>query len=446
VSELKLLLTMNLPYFPAHGGANKANRFLAESFAERGNDVTVVAPALGVPSRITIAELLESLAEQGIEAARSADAIVFTMNGVTVHAVTEPNRIRAYLIERLNEDKPDWAVVSSEEPTQNLLNAAVESYSGRVVYLAHTPTFLPFGPQSFYPSRQRTELLERVNGIIAVSRFMQDYIREHSRLEPKMLYLPVYGPGPFPVLGRFDNSYVTLINPCRLKGLDIFAALARALPDVAFAAVPTWGTTPSDLETLRAIENVQILEPSNDIDRIFEQTRVLLMPSLWLECFGLTAVEAQLRSIPVIASDVGGLPEAKLGTDFLIPVTPIESFTNTLDENTIPTAEAPAIDVEPWKNALTTLLQDEETYDRHATAARDHALRFHASVGIGAWERYLLDLPEGHSCVQQKKEPVSVDPKSDALSALSPEQRALLLRQLKKKDPKRAPRNVGQAR
>lgn len=431
---MKLLLTMNLPYFPAHGGANKANRFLAEGFAERGNDVTVVAPALGVPSRISIAELLESLAEQGIAAKRDADSIVFEMDGVTVHAVTEPNRIRAHLVDRLKAEEPDWAIVSSEEPTQNLLNAAVESYPGRVVYLAHTPTFLPFGPQSFYPSRRRTQLLERVNGIIAVSHFMEDYIREHSRLEPKMLYLPVYGAGPFPVLGRYENPYVTMVNPCRLKGIDIFIGLARALPDTAFAAVPTWGTTPSDLDALRGLDNVHVLQPTTNIDGIFEQTRVLLMPSLWLECFGLTAVEAQLRGIPVIASDVGGLPEAKLGTDFLIPVTPIESFSNELDENTIPTAESPSIDIEPWTAAVNTLLADEETYDRHATVAREHALRFHASVGIGAWEQYLIDLPEGHSCLQTKKEPVSVDSKPDALSALSPEQRALLLKKLKKKD------------
>jgi len=436
---VKLLLTMNLPYFPAHGGANKANRFLAEGFAERGNDVTVVAPAIGVPSQITIAELLESLSQQGISAKRSADAIVFEMCGVTVHAVTEPNRIRAYLVDRLKSEKPDWAIVSSEEPTQNLLNAAIESYSGRVIYLAHTPTFLPFGPQSFYPSRRRTELLERVNGIIAVSQFMDDYIREHSRLESKMLYLPVYGPGPFPVLGRYSNTYVTMVNPCRLKGIDIFLALARALPDVAFAAVPTWGTTPSDLAKLEDLANVTILQPSTNIDDIFEQTRVLLMPSLWLECFGLTAVEAQLRGVPVIASDVGGLPEAKLETDFLIPVTPIDSFTNQLDENTIPTAETPTIDLAPWQKALTTLLADQESYDHHAITARDHALRFHASVGIGAWEQFLVDLPEGSTCLQTKKEPVPVEQKFDALSALSPEQRALLLQKLKKKDLKTPP-------
>ena len=32
---MRILLTMNLPYFPAHGGANKSNRFILEALAQR---------------------------------------------------------------------------------------------------------------------------------------------------------------------------------------------------------------------------------------------------------------------------------------------------------------------------------------------------------------------------------------------------------------------------
>lgn len=430
---MKLLLTMNLPYFPAHGGANKANRFLAEGFAARGHEVSVVAPALGVPSRISFDGLVESLADANIEHAPTPDAIIFWLNGVEVHAVRDPSRIRGYLIERLRSEQPDWAVVSSEEPTQNLLNAAIESYPGRVVYLAHTPTFLPFGPQSFYPSERRTALLEQTNGMIAVSRFMDRYIREHSRLEPSVLYLPVYGPGPFPDLSGFDNPYVTMVNPCALKGISIFLGLARAMPEVAFAAVPTWGTTPEDMEALAAQPNVTVLEAQSNIESIFAQTRVLLMPSLWQECFGLTVVEAMLRGIPVISSDVGGLPEAKLGTEYVVPVRPIERYTRVLDANTIPIPDVPEQDIGPWREALQTLLSDQDSYRRASEAARDAALRFHAAVTIDPWEQYLIELKPGGKPVRTALDTPSMPTKPDALASLSPEQRALLLQTLKKK-------------
>ena len=60
------------------------------------------------------------------------------------------------------------------------------------------------------------------------------------------------------------------------------------------------------------------------------------MPSLWYEGFGLSVMEAMLRGIPVIASDSGGLAEAKLGTRFVVPVRPIERFEPVFDEHGLP--------------------------------------------------------------------------------------------------------------
>ncbi len=44
------------------------------------------------------------------------------------------------------------------------------------------------------------------------------------------------------------------------------------------------------------------------------------MPSLWDETFGYACVEAMARGVPVIASAVGGLSEAKLGVPYSVPV------------------------------------------------------------------------------------------------------------------------------
>ena len=60
------------------------------------------------------------------------------------------------------------------------------------------------------------------------------------------------------------------------------------------------------------------------------------MPSLWYEGFGLIAMEAMLRGLPVVSSDSGGLVEAKQGTGFVIPVGPIEQYEAVFDENFMP--------------------------------------------------------------------------------------------------------------
>ena len=60
------------------------------------------------------------------------------------------------------------------------------------------------------------------------------------------------------------------------------------------------------------------------------------MPSLWYEGFGLIVMESMLRGIPVVASDSGGLQEAKLGTGYVIPVHTIERYQPVFDEHGMP--------------------------------------------------------------------------------------------------------------
>src|SRR5262245_47555868 len=168
---MKILITMNLPYFPAVGGANKGNRRLAEGLAKNGHFVQVVVPALASPSMITRDQLRGAMQEQGIAADSRNDIDRYRLNNVDVHAVYDPARLRNYFIEQVNEFDPDWCLVSTEDPSQNLLGAALKASPGRVAYLVHSPMFLPFGPYSLFPGRQRTNLIKQA-AVIACSKFV----------------------------------------------------------------------------------------------------------------------------------------------------------------------------------------------------------------------------------------------------------------------------------
>jgi glycosyltransferase involved in cell wall biosynthesis len=269
-----------------------------------------------------------------------------------------------------------------------MLGTAHAATPGRVVYLVHTLQQLPFGPGAFYPSESGTRLVRRAAAVVTVSRAAQDHLRTWAAIESTLLYPHVYGPGPYP---RHRGDAVIMINPCGYKGLAIFLGLADAFPDVRFLAVPTWGTSDEDRTALARRPNIEIAEATDDIDEILVRGRVVVMPSLWDETFGYTAVEAMLRGIPVLAADIGGLTEAKLGVPYSLPVRRIETYAAQAGQGR-PTPQIAAQDLRPWLAALRALLTEPDHHADIARRSRAAATAFVESLDAGALESLLLGL------------------------------------------------------
>jgi glycosyltransferase involved in cell wall biosynthesis len=308
-------------------------------------------------------------------------------------------------------------LVSSEDVGHMLLREAARCAPGRVVYLAHTPQFYPFGPEAWNPDGGASALVESAAAVVAISRSMAEYIGHHTGRAAHVVHPPMYGEGPYPVLGRFGAGRVAMINPCAIKGVTIFAGLAARFPWFPFAALTGWGTTRADRERLAALPNVELLPNVPRIRDLLAGTTVLLMPSLWMEGFGLIVTEAMLHGIPVIASDSGGLVEAKAGTRFLIPVPRVERYEPVYDERNLPRPVLPPPGIEPWAEALKTVSGDRQVYERESRAGRDAAFRLLAGMDPDGLEKLLLAL-----------RPAEAAPAPSA--GLSPEKRALLLRRL----------------
>jgi amino acid adenylation domain-containing protein len=431
---MKLLLTMNLPYMRSHGGANRSNRALVERLAARGHKIRVIGPALATPSPITFEQYLAGLEAQDIPFVFRDGIVTFELEGVEVHAVEKATQLRAYLVTQMRAYSPDWMIVSSEEPSQNLLDAALQTCPGRVIYLAHTPQLFPFGPYSLYPGL-RIELIKQARAVLTISHFVADYVRRWAGLEAFVFHPPHYGEGPFPMLGRFEGGNVVLLNAGDIKGLPIFLALARAFPKVSFAAVPGYATTSENLADLARLPNVTVRGNARHLDDLLRDTHVLLMPSLWIEGFGMATVDAMLRGIPVLASNAGGLVEAKLGTDYVIPVKVIEHFEERLDDNQLPHPVVPEQDIEPWRAALEGLVSDRALYERQAAAARAAATAFVSSLRMDPFEEWLTRLDvrsPAPVATPAPAEPAPVDELSARMAKLSPDRRALLIARLGK--------------
>ncbi len=425
---MKILLAQNSAYYPAHGGGDKSNRLLMEALAGRGHACRVVART----ARFGEGEqgkYLEELAARGVEArCREAGVVAFERAGVEVRVLAGRPNLRAHLTAEIAAFAPEAILTSTDDPAQILLEAALEAGSARVVYLARATLALPFGPDCAFPSAAKTALLARADAVVGVSEYVAGYIRRWGGIGAVHVPISLMEPGPAPELGRFDNEFVTFVNPCAVKGISIFLALAEAMPEVRFAAVPTWGTNAGDRAALAARSNVCVLDPVDRVDELFARTRVLLVPSLWAEARSRIIPEAMLRGIPVVASDAGGIREAMMGLPYLLAVRPIEKYRPSLDEQMVPVAEVPEQDLQPWREALGRLTSERGHWEELSRRSREAALGYAAGLTVEPFERVLEGSGAGGGIVQDRSEACPTG------SGLSREKKQLLALRLRRRE------------
>jgi glycosyltransferase involved in cell wall biosynthesis len=403
---MRILLTANASYVPPRGGATRSNLVWLEYMAAQGHMCRVVAGALP-----------ESSGKRAQMAEEGSDRRALVERGVQVYEVAEHSHQVSEVRRQIREFQPDWVLVSSEDLGHALLREANDSAPGRVVYLAHTPQFFPFGPASWNPDSNAAELVAGAAGVVAVGHHTAAYICRHTGREAVAIHPPIYGSGPFPNLAAFDAGLISMVNPCAVKGISIFLALADRFPAFGFGAMPGWGTTTSDRAELAARPNIAMLPNCRHIADFLCRTRILLAPSLWYEGFGLTVMEAMLHGIPVIASDAGGLVEAKMGTPFVVHTPAIERYAPVFDEHSLPQPVIEPVDLRPWEDALRALLTDRALYERVSAASREAALRFTGALDAGRMLEFLQSLKPGKPM-----------PERPSLAHLSGEKRTLLLR------------------
>ena len=112
--------------------------------------------------------------------------------------------------------------------------------------------------------------------------------------------------------------------------------------------------------------------PTDDVSKILSEHKVLVVPSIWNEGFGVVALEGIASGCVVIGSDSGGLPEA-IGSCGLI----------------VPTGDAKALAA-----AIDRTLAEPDLITAFRSAAADHLAR-HAPARVA--ERYLTVISQALS-------------------------------------------------
>jgi Glycosyltransferase len=213
--------------------------------------------------------------------------------------------------------------------------------------------------------------------LIANSRFLRDYCRKNGFNGPGWVVYPPFDDEPLETPWPSSVSKVVMIGSAPNKGIETFISLARRMPQIDFKVIGDRSVRPGERRLEGNVTRVGWTNaPLDEID----SCDALLMPTRYHEAFGRAAVEAIRRRKYVLASSIGGLPEAVGDSRLLI------------DPD----------DLDAWQDSLTRLVRDPGAF----RAAMDRAFEAAMELGIEAQtaclEQALCEMASPSSAHTQK--------------------------------------------
>jgi len=152
----------------------------------------------------------------------------------------------------------------------------------------------------------RRKHLRQADLVLANSKYMAGVL-QHFGIESEVVY-PFIDLEAYRVRRTSEPKFITFIRPEPWKGLDIAISIAKRMPMERFLFVGNPNATLRG--RIAECENIELYGWCSDMRKVYQRTKVVIMPSIWEEPFGRVPIEAGINGIPTIASNRGGLPES----------------------------------------------------------------------------------------------------------------------------------------
>jgi len=231
--------------------------------------------------------------------------------------------------------------------------------------------------------------IEESDGVTAVSQYLKQRTIEEFGIQREIRVIHNFIDPGLPARSRDLCSRETLApngekilvhasNFRPVKRTDdvirIFAKVQEQIPSrlILIGDGPELRTTQELINELNLGQHVQFLGEQDQLEPVFSCADLFLLPSEQ-ESFGLTALEAMNCGVPVIATDIGGLPElvAHEETGYLFPVG----------------------ETERMAEAAVALLRDNKQHGLFGKRARERAVQdFSASRIIPQYETFYREV------------------------------------------------------
>jgi N-acetyl-alpha-D-glucosaminyl L-malate synthase BshA len=317
--------------YPTAGGSGVVATELGKHLAERGHSVAFISYA----NPLRLGELPPRVCYHEVEQENHALLKQFPHSLTLTAKMVEVARTHKLQIMHVHYAIPfaAAAIIARQVAPELGLKVVTTLHGTDITLVGSSPSFKPVTQWS----------IEQSDAVTAVSRYLRDETYRqipvnkeievvHNFIDPDRHDLRM----PDCIPEKTSDRQVTLMHISNFRPLkrtdDVVRIFARVRESMDARLVlvgdgPEYGRTRELVDTLGLAEFVRYVGVVDDVVPLLAAADVLLLPSE-TESFGLVALEALASGVPVVASDVGGLPEVvEHGvTGFLAPVGDVDSM------------------------------------------------------------------------------------------------------------------------
>jgi N-acetyl-alpha-D-glucosaminyl L-malate synthase BshA len=324
-------MRIGITCYPTHGGSGVVATELGKHLAGRGHEVAFIS--YSTPLRLTDLPPHVSFHEVDIVEYPLLKNFPYTL--ALASKMAEVARIRDLQILHVHYAIPfaAAALLAKQAAPEMNLKVVTTLHGTDVTLVGNNPSFRPITAMA----------IEQSDAVTAVSHFLRDetYRQFTLKQEIEVIYNfidPVRHERPIPPCvpprtcpDQFNLMHISNFRPVKRVAdvVRIFARVSEKL-DARLILVgdgPDAGLARQMGVELGVADKITFTGVVDAVAPLLQVANLLLLPSE-TESFGLVALEAMASGVPVVASDVGGLPEVVENgvTGFLAPVGDVEQM------------------------------------------------------------------------------------------------------------------------
>jgi len=324
-------LRVGICCYPTAGGSGVVATELGKHLAERGHSVAFISYA----NPLRLGELPPRVCYHEVEQESHALLKQFPHSLTLTAKMVEVARTHRLQIMHVHYAIPfaAAAILARQIAPELGLKVVTTLHGTDITLVGSSPSFRPVTQWS----------LEQSDAVTAVSRFLRDetYRQMPVKKEIDVVYNFIDPDrhdvhDPFCIPEKRSPRQATLMHISNFRPVkrveDVIRIFARVREqrDARLVLVgdgPDYSRTRELVDRLGLADHVRYVGVVDNVAPLLKAADVLLLPSE-TESFGLVALEAMASGVPVVASDVGGLPEVvEHGvTGFLAPVGDVDAM------------------------------------------------------------------------------------------------------------------------